>query len=84
VQDAFATQVTQASLLQTRFVPQAVPLGAFVPTSAHVDEPVAQLVCPRWHGSAGVQATPAVQATHDPPLHTWFVPQVAPFARFVP
>jgi hypothetical protein len=30
-----------------------------------------------------LQATSAVHATHAPALHTWFVPQLAPFARLV-
>ncbi len=31
----------------------------------------------------GVQLRPAVQALHEPALHTWFVPQFVPSARFV-
>jgi len=74
-------QVMHAPLMsQTWFVPQVVPGGA-IPVSTQTDAPVAQDVVPVWQGSAGVQAAPAVQATHAPVLHTWFVPQLTPFAR---
>jgi hypothetical protein len=68
-------------LLQTRLVPQTVPLTRFAPLSAQVMVG-AQDVKPAWQGFAGVQARPAVHATHAPALHTWLVPQVVPFGTF--
>jgi hypothetical protein len=51
--------------------------------SSQTEAPVAQLERPRWHGFAGVQARPAVQATQAPALQTWSAPQVAPSASGV-
>jgi hypothetical protein len=42
----------------------------------------AQDVKPAWHGLVGVQARPAVHATHAPALHTMLVPQAVPFWTF--
>ena len=39
-----------------------------------------QTVAPPWHGLAGTQLNPGVQATQTPPLHTLPVPHDAPFA----
>ena len=80
-QAAPAVQALQAPApLHTASVPQLVPgaLGAAVSTHAWV--PVAQLVTPSTQ-TFGLpeQASPAVQALHAPPLHTWFTPQVVPF-----
>ncbi len=65
----------------TMFVPQLVPAVASAPVSTQVWAPVAHEVVPTWHGSAGVQASPAVHATHAPaPSQTWSVPQLVPAA----
>ena len=70
-----------APLLQTRLVPQTVPLTRFAPLSAQVMVGE-QDVKPAWHGLLGVQARPAVHATHAPALHTMLVPQAVPFWTF--
>jgi hypothetical protein len=41
-----------------------------------------QAVMPAWQTLDAVQASPAVQATHVPPLQTMLVPQEVPFATF--
>jgi hypothetical protein len=75
-------QATHDPLLQTMLVPHAVPLATFT-GSAHVDEPDEQDVIPLWHGlPPGLHATPAVHATHVPPLQTMFAPHAAPFGAF--
>jgi hypothetical protein len=74
-----AVQATQVPLLQTRLVPQTVPLTSELPVSAQVIVGE-QAVMPAWQGFAGVQASPAVHATHAPALHTMLVPQLVPFA----
>jgi hypothetical protein len=60
-------------------VPHDVPFGRLA-LSVHTATPVAQTFVPVRHGLVGVQAVPAVQATHEPLLHTMFVPQTMPFA----
>ena len=80
VQLAPSVQATQApSELQTRLVPQLVPV-AFGALLAHVCTPVLQDVVPVKHGlGLVVQAVPAVHAAQAPaPLQTWFVPQLVP------
>src|SRR5438477_12810277 len=39
---------------------------------------------PRWQALPGVQAAPAVQATHAPPPQTWFAPQLVPLESAEP
>jgi hypothetical protein len=63
--------------------PHTVPTG-LLPLATHTELPVEHDVMPSLHGSAGVQATPAVHATQLPARQTWFVPQLAPFATAVP
>ena len=85
VQARPAAQATQAPALQTWSVPQVVPSASGVAgavLSTQVEVPVAQLVTPATQGFAGVQASPAVQATQAPALQTWSVPQVAPSRTF--
>jgi hypothetical protein len=73
----------QAPALQTRLVPQLVPLATLVAVATHVCVPVEQSVLPTTQGLvAGVHARPAVHDTHDPPLQTWFVPQFVPLVAF--
>jgi hypothetical protein len=72
-------QGAQVPLLQTMFVPQAVPLGAFVPVSVHIGAPLSQVSAPTWHLLAGTQLDPALQATQVPWLHTRPSPQALPF-----
>jgi hypothetical protein len=77
-------QALHVPLLQTAgaaVVPQLVPF-ATLPTSAQTDVPVVQEVVPVRQGLVGWQLAPAVHATHDPALHTLFVPQTVPFERF--
>jgi hypothetical protein len=63
--------------------PHSVPTG-LLPVSRQTDVPVAHEVVPTLHGSAGVQAMPAVHGTHMPVRQTWFVPQLVPSGRDVP
>jgi hypothetical protein len=74
-----AVQALHAPLLQTMFVPHAVPFDPGIIVSVHVDAPVAHDVVPRSHWLVGVQDAPAVQAVHVPPLQTMLVPQAVPF-----
>lgn len=77
-QEAPASQV-QRPALQTRNEPHATPSVSGTPVSTHTELPVLQLVCHTVQDPAGVQSTPAVQATQVPvPLQTWFSPQLAP------
>jgi hypothetical protein len=73
-----AVQATQVPALQTRLVPQTVPLARFEALSVQVMVGE-QEVTPVWQGLAGAQARPAVHETHAPPLHTMLVPQLMPF-----
>ena len=85
VQARPAVQATQAPPLQTWSAPQVAPSASGVAgtvLSTQVEVPVAQLVAPRTQGFAGVQASPAVQATQAPALQTWSAPQVAPSRTF--
>jgi hypothetical protein len=83
VQAAPSAQSPQAPALHTLFVPHVVPLGTF-PVSAQTDDPVTQEVAPVRQALAGVQAAPAVHATHFPLLHTRFVPHTVPKTRLLP
>jgi hypothetical protein len=67
---------------QTWFVPQLVPSARAAPVSWQVAAPVVQVSVPVWQGLAGVQAPPAVHATHAPVLHTRLVPHTVPFGAF--
>jgi len=72
----------QVPLLHTWFVPHDVPFALF-PISAQTGTPVTHEVVPTLHAFACVQAAPDVQAPHVPEaLHTMFVPQLVPAARF--
>jgi hypothetical protein len=67
--------------LQTFPLPQDVPFG----TRAEVSEQLIvgeQTDLPTWQGLAGVQASPAEQATHAPPLQTVPVPHDVPSGAF--
>jgi hypothetical protein len=71
-------------LVHTSFVPQGVVLGAF-PVLSQTADPLAHDVCPTKHGfPLGLQAVPAVHATHAPLSHTSLVPHAAPFAIGLP
>jgi hypothetical protein len=80
-QDAPAVHAMQAPPLQTWPVPQAVPSVRFWLLSPQLMLGE-QLVVPVWHGLAGVQLRPDVQATQAPPLHTFPVPHGVPFWTF--
>ncbi len=62
---------------QKRPAPQVVPLATFAAVSVQTG-PDVQLWLPTWHGFAGVQVAPAVQAVQVPAEQTSFVPQVVP------
>jgi hypothetical protein len=81
VQVAPAVHETQLPSLQTRFVPQVVPLTRFLPVSAQVIAGE-QAWVPAWQAFVGVQGTPTVHDTQAPELHTRFVPQDVPLATF--
>jgi hypothetical protein len=75
-----AVQAPHVPLLQTRFVPHAVPF-ALLPPSTQVIVPVAHDVVPTLQLLVGfvVHDEPAVQAPHPPLLQTMFVPHELPF-----
>lgn len=75
-------QDTQLPFLQTRFVPQRVPLLRLVPASTQEGVPVLHDSSPSWHGLAGTHAEPALQASQSPSLHTRFEPHELPFGAF--
>ena len=76
-----AVHAPQVPPSHTLFVPQEVPSATF-PVSAQTAAPVAHDVAPVRHGLAGVQVAPEVQDAQAPLLHTMFVPQEVPLARF--
>jgi hypothetical protein len=80
-----AVHDTQFPELQTRFVPQEVPLATF-PDSAQTGAPVLQVVAPVRQGRfATVQLAPTVQAPQVPvALQTRFVPQLVPAGSSAP
>jgi hypothetical protein len=74
------TQAMHWPELHTSLVPHVVPSDT-LPVKEHVELPVAQDDIPFWQGLLfGLQAVPAVQATHDPLLQTWLLPHVMPLA----
>jgi len=85
VQAALAVHDTQVPLpLHTWFMPQVVP-AAVLPPSTQVIAPLAHELVPILQAvGLPVQAWPAVQATHMPPLQTMFVPQLTPGALLLP
>lgn len=74
-----AVQATHAPSLQTRFVPQAVPLATF-PDCMQTAAPLLQTVVPVRQGAVeSEQLAPAWQLTQVPvPPQTMFVPQLVP------
>ena len=76
-----AAQAPHTPALQALSVPQLAPLGIESPLSAQliVGE---QTVLPPWQGLAGLQARPAVQGTHAPPLQTLPTPHDVPSVVF--
>jgi hypothetical protein len=71
-------QATQLPPRHTWFVPQGVP-SFTEPLAVHVCAPVEQSVAPRAQAlPGGEHASPAVQATHAPLLHTMFSPHTVP------
>jgi hypothetical protein len=64
-----AAHDTQLPALQTRSVPQVVPLARLPPTSEH-EIAGEHTVIPVWQGFDGVHDSPAVHDTHEPPLQT--------------
>ena len=79
VQASPAVQATHAPALQTRFVPQDVPLATF-PDSVHTGAPVVHTVVPVRHGlPVTAQLAPDWQAMQLPvELQTSPVPQLVP------
>ena len=82
VQAAPVVQAAQAPALHTRFWPQDAPSLTLLPESVQLGVPPAQESVPVWHLLVGVQAMPALQATHWPPLHTLLAPQSEPSGAF--
>jgi hypothetical protein len=81
-----AVQLLHAPLpSQTSLVPQLVPAGSGV-ASTQVCVPVVHDVVPVSQAALGLleHALPLVHDTHDPPLHTRFVPQLVPAFFCVP
>ena len=78
-----AVQLLQFPSLHTLFAPHDVPLVT-LPDSVHTALPVEHDVVPVLHGFDGWQPAFAVHGPQLPLLQTMFVPQVAPFERFVP
>jgi hypothetical protein len=79
VHEAPAVQSTQTALaLHTLFPPQLTPV--FAAPATQVELPVPQKVTPAAQALLGLvaQATPALQGTQLPALHTLSVPQVSP------
>lgn len=54
--------------------PHDSPSASEVPRSTHVGVPVLHDSRPLWHGLAGLQAPPSLQAAQTPALQTIFVP----------
>jgi hypothetical protein len=71
-------QLLHAPPQHTAGDPHEVP-SPRLPVGEHVDAPVAHEVVPLWQAD-GLHETPAVHATHEPPLHTMFVPHEVPSA----
>ena len=78
-----AVHPMQVPVWHTMFVPHVVPLATF-PDAVQTGAPVEQAVAPVLHGMPlTAQLAPTVQAPHVPEaLHTMFVPQLVPAARF--
>jgi len=69
---------------QTWFVPQSAPGVRKVP-SVQTGVPVAQaMVAVDTQGLLDAHSAPCVHALQRPALHTWFAPQVVPFATGTP
>lgn len=83
VHELFGTHAPHIPLLQTMFVPHEVPFALF-PVSAQTGTPVTHDVAPVLHTFEGWQTALMLQMPHTPLLHTMFVPQDVPFARFRP
>jgi hypothetical protein len=78
-----AVHEPQIPLVQTSFVPHAVPL-ATSPVETQVECPVLHDVTPNWQGLLGVHMTPAAHETQLPLEHTSFVPQSVPLGTSPP
>ena len=64
------TQVTQLPVGSHTPPAHGVPDGLSAPAT-HTGTPVAQLIAPSWHPTAGMQLIPVMHGTHAPePLHT--------------
>jgi hypothetical protein len=72
-------QAVHVPALQTWLVPQPVPFATGVRGAVHFCVPVAHEYTHVWQESYA-HVPPAVHAAHDPPLHTWSVPQDVPLA----
>jgi hypothetical protein len=74
-----ATQATHdPAPSHTLSVPQPAPAATFSCWSTQTGSPEPQVTFPVWHGFAGVQAAPSVQALQPPARHTRFVPHELP------
>ncbi len=84
VQAALFWHVVHAPLSQTMLVPQLVPLSTLLPVSLHTGTPEEQSIEPVWHGLDGTHEEPCAHALHEPLSQTMPLPQLVPFATFVP
>jgi hypothetical protein len=83
VQTSPVLQATQLPPLQTKSVPQDVPLPRFTPRSVHTGVPAEQSRLPVWQGAVvGAHGDPPAQLTQAPLLHTCLLPQPEPSAAF--
>jgi len=82
--EAAGTQAAQRPPLQTFPPPQRAPSGSGAPVSVQTEAPVLQLVRHAVQEPAGVQSSPAAQATQVPALQTSSAPQGVPSATGVP
>jgi len=68
----------QVPCAQTMFVPHEVPSVTAVPESVHTALPPVQERVPVWQAFAGTHEPPSLQATQEPPPHTFPCPQGVP------
>jgi len=79
-----AVHAAQIPLVQTSFVPHAVPLATSSPVETQIDCPELHDVVPVWQGLLGVHAVPAVHEPQIPLVQTSFVPHTVPLATSLP
>src|SRR3954470_6674700 len=79
VQTPSATQGVHVPSLHTMLVPQAMPFACALPVSMHPTSDAVHVVCPTWHGFAGMQAPPPLQPpAPSPPVPASEPPTLPP------